>query len=157
MADPLEGAVILLPDGQVVRARDLTQANIGPAVLHDEAVKNAIRQLRTPLPDGPRIPQASVTISSPSTQAENVANQTSTGSKRKADTDDGDMSDNTNTHTTTNQNTPRRQHTLKCVHCDKVFSRVDTVRLHLINSHYKKENPDITVKEAQAKSRQEAP
>ncbi|KAF3805109.1 hypothetical protein GCG54_00005855 [Colletotrichum gloeosporioides] len=159
MADPFKGAVILLPDGRVVRARDLAPANIGPAVLHDEALKNALRQLRTPLPDGPRNSPSNIVTSGPSSQAENLINQTSTtGNERGAN---ADPSSNANTRTTTHQSTSRRPsgrpHTLVCVHCNKSFSRNDTVRLHLINAHYKKDTPGITNEEAQAKSRQEAP
>ncbi|KAK1839539.1 hypothetical protein CCHR01_17840 [Colletotrichum chrysophilum] len=153
-------AVILLADGRVVRARDLTTANIGPTVLHDEALKTAIRQLRTPLPDGPRDSTSNVVTSGSSSQAQNLMTQTSTEKEGGADTD---LSINANTRTATHQNTSRRPsgrgraHTLVCVHCNKGFSRNDTVRLHLINTHYKKETPGITDEEAQAKSRQEAP
>lgn len=151
-------AVVLLSDGRVVRARDLTTANIGPTVLHDEALKSAIRQLRTPLPDGPRNSPSNVVTSGSSSQAQNLMPQASTEKEGGADTD---LSSNANTRTATHQNTSRRAsgraHTLVCVHCNKSFSRNDTVRLHLINTHYKKDTPGITNEEAQAKSRQEAP
>ncbi|CAI0647723.1 unnamed protein product [Colletotrichum noveboracense] len=143
-------AVILLSDGRVVRARDLTTANIGPTVLHDEALKKAIGQLRTPLPDGPRNSPSNVVTSGSFSQAQNLMTQTSAEKEGGADID---LSSNANTRTATQQNTSRRPsgrgraHTLVN----------DTVRLHLINTHYKKDTPGITDEEAQAKSRREAP